>query len=234
MMELIIWLQKLHEIGYLHYDLKEDNIILALEPLNINNHFFNFILIDYGLSVEFIDENNKHNSKYQKYKCGNYYYASIKELEGQEIGRKHDLISLLYIIFNWISPVPWCNVPYSDKYPEKLLEIKKLFNPEIYYQKYTNLINIYKDIESLCFDEKPNYEKYKNILESEIKKIEGYNAQNKYFDWEVKIYDIYKYPGMKNKPIYENKDLKNLFSGYPKEFIIEYCEKFKNLFNQKK
>ena len=87
--ELIIYLQNLHDIGYLHYYLKEDNIILALEPLNVNNNDSNFIIIDYGLSVPFVVENNLHYSRFHKYKrCGNYYFDSIKELEGQEIGRK--------------------------------------------------------------------------------------------------------------------------------------------------
>ena len=54
--ELIIYLQNLHDIGYLHYKLKEDNIFLALEPLNVNNNDSNFILIDYGLSVPFVIE----------------------------------------------------------------------------------------------------------------------------------------------------------------------------------
>ena len=49
-------MQNLHDIGYLHYYLKEDYIILSLEPLNVNNNDSNFILIDYGLSVPFVIE----------------------------------------------------------------------------------------------------------------------------------------------------------------------------------
>ena len=63
-----------------------------------------------------------------------------------------------------------------------------------------------------------------------LKKLKKINILTR----KIKIYNIYRYPDVKNKPIYEDRELKNLFNRYPKEFIIEFCEKFKNLMLKRK
>ena len=82
--ELLSCLEYFHELGYLHYDLKEDNIIMLTEPMKYKDNNLNFILIDFGLSIKIFDENNNNyickpeDSK----KCCNYFYASLNALKG--------------------------------------------------------------------------------------------------------------------------------------------------------
>lgn len=57
--QLIDRLQALHGIGYLHMDLKPDNILLG----SANRTRFdssNIVLIDYGISKQFKDSDGKH------------------------------------------------------------------------------------------------------------------------------------------------------------------------------
>ena len=198
--ELISCLEFFHEIGYLHYDLKEDNIIMLLEPMIYKNISFNFILIDFGLSIKIFDENNKYICKTEESKkYGNYYYASLNALKGKKVGKKDDLINLIYIILNWIKPVPWNNFDYKKpSYKLDIINSKENFNIKKEYSNFRELVYIFEDVNKIKEDETPRYNEYKQKLELYIE----------------------------NKKIYEDKDIKNLFLGYPKILIEKFCEKY--------
>ena len=207
---LFKYIEFLHEVNYLHLDLKQDNILWLFEPIKINNNTLDFILIDFGFSIKYIDEKGFHIKKSDKIyrKCGNSYFASIDEMKYNNIGRKDDLISIIYIMFNWISPLPWSNLNrYLPLYHESLIESKEKFFPEQIYKSDKILIEFFKEINSLKYSDIPNYEKYRDKLKNEI------NDENLRFeyDWETRISEIYGSPRCKNQKISLNEKIKYLF-----------------------
>ena len=145
-------------------------------------------------------------------KCGNYYYASINDLKGKKVGKKDDLINLIYIILNWIKPVPWNNFDYKKpSYKLDIINSKENFNIKKEYSNFRELVYIFEDVNKIKEDETPRYNEYKQKLELYIENKKFTKFEFKGFDREIKIQDTYKYPSMKNKIIYEDKDIKNLF-----------------------
>ena len=59
--DLLFYIEYVHNVGYLHYDIKDDNVILLTNPMEINKHLLNFTLIDYGLSVQYVNFSNNNN-----------------------------------------------------------------------------------------------------------------------------------------------------------------------------
>ena len=222
-------LEYFHELGYLHYDLKEDNIIMLTEPMKYKDNNLNFILIDFGLSIKIFDENNNYICKPEdSKKCGNYFYASLNALKGKKVGKKDDIINLIFIILHWIKSLPWNNLDYKKvTYKLDIIKAKENFDIKEAYSNYGEIISIFEDVNKLRENDTPKYKEYKKKLELYISNKKYTKAEFKGFDWELKIQDTYKYPGMKDKKIYEDKDIKNLFLGYPKIFIEKFCEKYK-------
>lgn len=98
-------LEKFHSLGYIHNDMKPQNIMTKLPtngapsgPANNPNQLF---LIDFGLTTSATD--------YSKYKFkGTPYFASNSALLKIGTGPKDDLESLLYIlVYFYYGELPW-------------------------------------------------------------------------------------------------------------------------------
>jgi serine/threonine protein kinase len=83
--ELIECVRNLHSLGYVHTDIKLDNIMVDSE---------NFIhLRDFGLAEKYELDNGKHrpNIMHKRFN-GNVHYASKYTVDRQTISRRDDLI----------------------------------------------------------------------------------------------------------------------------------------------
>ena len=196
--QLLENMKEIHDKGYLYLDLKEDNISLLLDTIKNKNNDINISLIDFGFCVKYTDDEGNHlPEKRCKVRIGNTYYSSINALEGKPVSRKDDLVMLCYLLLNLYKKLPWayCRINRHDKkYKEEIIKMKYSFD-ENKYKELREVLEIMRNIDDLKFEEKPNYEKYKQLLIKckERNKRINYYEENKYnFDWENKLIEMRK------------------------------------------
>ena len=95
-------LERFHSLGYIHNDMKPQNIMTKLpNTTEVTTAANQIYLIDFGLAIQARDS--------QKYKFrGTPYFASNNSLERQGSGPKDDIESLLYIlVYFYHGQLPW-------------------------------------------------------------------------------------------------------------------------------
>lgn len=230
--DLFYNLKILHGKGYLHRDLKKDNIVSLCAPIWMNDYFINFTLIDFGFSLKFkFSHESLINEENFVYGWGNSYYASANALEKNPIGAKDDLIAACYILLNLCTKnaLPWENIQGNDEKSlrRKIVLLKKSFNIDDYIDKsYKEIIDIYKEIISMNMNENPNYDRYIMILKEYIFENENGLENRNDFDWSKKIrLKIMKYNRLREK-IENDSEIRKLFQGYPEEIISLFLNKY--------
>uniref|UniRef100_A0AB39JBH3 non-specific serine/threonine protein kinase n=1 Tax=Florenciella sp. virus SA2 TaxID=3240092 RepID=A0AB39JBH3_9VIRU len=135
--ELINIIKHFHYYGYVHRDIKPDNVLVK------NNKLY---LIDFGLATK------RNRQKYNNF-IGNRLFSSYQVyLDEYEYRKRDDIISCYYIIFYLFSNklLPWKSLYINDKSKEKLIyyNIKKNSNFELFY-KDKNLTDIIKEYNNM-------------------------------------------------------------------------------------
>jgi casein kinase 1 len=118
--KMISMLEYIHSHYVLHRDLKPENFMVS------NNELY---LIDFGLSIFYIDEHNQHKENLAKeHLVGNRTYASYFALEGNTISRRDDLLSLGYLYFYLLhQTTPWQHPPQVN-HPYELSDLRHPVN----------------------------------------------------------------------------------------------------------
>ena len=165
--ELIQCLKFIHQSGYLYIDINIRNISLLLNPIKINKIINHITLIDFGFCNKYIGRNNLHLNKSQAPRLsGNFYFSSINALYGNAVSRKDDIISICYLlIYLYKGRLPWEDIKVNKKGKEEIIKLKKIYTPNILCENdFSEVLNIYNDAINLDFSDKPNYNKYIELL----------------------------------------------------------------------
>ena len=188
-------IQKIHNAGYIHRDIKPSNFCLHKDDEKKiiynyrNNIYFNHdikvYLIDFGLMKKI--NNNEGETKIgdNEEKRGGFVgtltYASISAHKREELGKKDDLCSFLFMILDLMGEdLPWRNI--DCKKEEEIIECKKrcMNEPDKYLflkgtKNNNEIMNIFKYIKNLNFETEPDYNYILNqlsiIKNKEIQKI---------------------------------------------------------------
>jgi len=193
---LLIRIESLHNKGLLHRDIKPENIVIGRDI-----DFTKIFLIDFGLSKPFLDETGSHITMVEKKGLvGTARYASINAHNGNELSRRDDLESLIYVLVYLANgTLPWQNIPGDtrDLKYVNILKVKEKTTEEDLCEGLPLEFSIsLKYIKSLHFEETPNYKFLKGLFVTmmESKKI----ALDLAWDW----YDLYS----KNKEVVVQSD----------------------------
>lgn len=223
-------LETFHNYGFLHNDLKLENLSWGTykNGLIINKNIIN--LLDFGSVSTFIKpiyETNKgsniligyENFKKEKvhYITGTIDYLDKSVLKYFRTSRKTDIISLLYlVVFMFKGSLPWSSIP-SDDLSEKIKKVKSLNKRtkiiELFQDIPLEYYTIYTEVQKLKYEEKPRYSDYYNLVDKLLIKLGG-NINEK-FCWEPKIEELVNKIENKQNNEEELKKIKNLFEGYP-------------------
>ena len=162
--QLILMIKDLHYLGYLHNDIKPNNIV-AWKYRNMNH----ISLIDFGLAELYKDSEGKHRPmKKLSYFTGTYTYASANALRSFQKSRRDDMISIIYTLVDLkIGALPWRVMDVSRMvYQKEHISVSHLCKAMPQSIKY-----IANNIFSLRYLEKPKYEAYLREIERDIRTI---------------------------------------------------------------
>lgn len=183
--QLLDRLSDLHSIGYIHADLKPDNILLASANRKIKKSS-KIILIDYGISRSYRDAFGDHVPFRKKVPfCGNLLFASKNAFLQYEQSRRDDLISLLYLVSFFVTgDLAWIVELRSneDEFFDYVAKVKINLTPEeICTGSARGLLPFAREIFSYDYLDKPDYPKLKHML---VKYLLAFNVTpNQRFDW---------------------------------------------------
>lgn len=185
-LQMVNLLEKLHDEGFIHCDLKPDNIMIGnyiKDPKSMNQ----LHLIDFGISQRYVDEDGKHHPMLQKVPFkGNVIFSSKNAFAQITLSRRDDIISLIYmLIFCINSKQAWIDNsrPVNEQF-EEIGKFKVLTKSKDFCDKETEfLLPLLSYSYKLKYEEKPNY----NRLRFMFKKIlldKGFFPSDK-FDWSL-------------------------------------------------
>ncbi|CAD8135410.1 unnamed protein product [Paramecium octaurelia] len=172
--KLVEVLEDIHQKGVLHRDLKPENIMI-----DENNKFY---IIDYGISKTFLRKNGAHLPfKDRQPFIGTSRYASIAAHKGNELGRKDDLESLIYILLK----LPWQNIKHipSDQKIQKVGDIKQKQTTDLFKNLPEELRKIYEYLRKLTYVTQPDYKSIIRLFQQAAK-----NAKitiDSIYDWDI-------------------------------------------------
>uniref|UniRef100_A0AC34FX21 Protein kinase domain-containing protein n=1 Tax=Panagrolaimus sp. ES5 TaxID=591445 RepID=A0AC34FX21_9BILA len=169
-------LRDLHKIGYIHYDIKDDNFAIGQKPSSNPQAVY---IIDFGLSM-LIKEDGKKATKERPTlprRTGNVENAAISSLEYIWPSRNDDMESNFYMTVKWFGfKVTW-SISDSD---EEMIQKKKEFwsnaaIQEIRQQMPTEIseafVQIYSLINGKKWGEMPEYDKISEVLETTFQEL---------------------------------------------------------------
>ena len=91
-LQMLQALEKVHQIGFIHNDIKLENIILD----NVDSTRLK--LIDFGVSRPYLNENGEHIDFGPCSFSGNVIFSSPNSMQEVTLSRRDDLISLTYLM----------------------------------------------------------------------------------------------------------------------------------------
>ncbi|CAG9534302.1 unnamed protein product [Cercopithifilaria johnstoni] len=169
-------IEELHNIGYLHRDIKPGNFAIGRKNLR------QIYLLDFGLCRKYLnDQSSIRNPRRSAGFRGTIRYASISCHVSREQCRKDDLESWMYQQLT-VGYLPWKSMEDKDEVGQcKQLCRKDEYIKELFGGCPREYITIMRLIDSIRYYSKPEYRKITNLLLDALRN----NGVSEYpYDWE--------------------------------------------------
>ena len=185
--QMLSRLENLHSLGYLHCDLKPDNILLGNANRN-RPESSKIILIDFGISKCWQDTYGGHIKQQKGVPfSGNLLFASQNAFKQMSQSRRDDLISLAYLLsFLVVGDITWLSnfKPQDPNFFTKIMRIKMNMKPDqLCSGQARGLLPYVEEVFAYSFDEAPNYAKLKHYLARFLMAHDVFPDNN--FDWSI-------------------------------------------------
>lgn len=170
-------LEQIHDLGYLHRDVKPSNFVIGNEGRR--NQVF---LIDFGLARKFVmPDGSIRPARDQAGFRGTARYASIHSHMSRDLGRRDDLWSVLYILIEFAKGfLPWRKLKEKDE----IRDVKINMNtPELCADLPKEFLQFMDHLQALDYADRPDYDYLVQLLRHRLKLI-GCD-DNTPFDWEA-------------------------------------------------
>uniref|UniRef100_A0AC34FQA8 Protein kinase domain-containing protein n=1 Tax=Panagrolaimus sp. ES5 TaxID=591445 RepID=A0AC34FQA8_9BILA len=185
--QILLGLNDLHGMGYLHRDIKAENIIVCIEGKHQTAK-----LVDFGLSTkleQFEDEvvAVQEEPIHVPYFIGNLKTASLAALNYLKQSRKDDLESFTYVMLELFGiQLPWAgnaDICEVRQLKERLhLDNDDLYRNQLFAGLPQELHTIFRYVVALDYCETPDYEYIGKLLQSILKTAKV--AQKFSVDWD--------------------------------------------------
>jgi len=153
----------IHEQGYLHLDIKPDNVLLKRKKTACQCY-----LVDFGLALKYAYSGGHYSYHEQGEFRGNAVFASRHMLRRCAPGRRDDLESLIYTwAFMANGTLPWVREDRQSLLGNRaaLSEVKSNTAPSLVCGILpAQFAEMLADVGGLAFAERPNYAYYTNLL----------------------------------------------------------------------
>jgi serine/threonine protein kinase len=151
-------LRDLHKLGYIHNDIKMENIVIGSSDPNM------IYLLDFGACERFqCDEDHIEQGEKRRF-TGNAMFGSVNSCKRKKCSRRDDLESLLFLVIYFVndSTLPWSKDDNMNGTLQGFLnqktspEILEKFNSPEYMP--SELRKVKERIDKLEFEEEPDYQ----------------------------------------------------------------------------
>ena len=176
-LQMITSIKAVHQLGYLHRDVKPSNFAIGL---GVRKH--RVYMIDFGLSRRYVLPNGKvRPPRDQSGFRGTARYASINAHLAKDLARRDDLWSLLYMLIEFANGIlPWRRIKDKDQVGEMKIRCN---TPELVADLPKEFLLLWEHLQTLRYEDEPDYDMLTNAFTQCLTNAGG-SVESSAFDWE--------------------------------------------------